>query len=150
MLSVTKLPIIVKGILNPYDALKAIECGVSGIVVSNHGARQLDGVPSTIDMLEPIVKVVKGRVPVFLDGGIRKGTDLFKALALGAKAVFVGRPILWGLSCEGQKGVERALEILRDELKETMILAGCKSLNDIDETYVYREKVIKLNLESKM
>lgn len=118
--------------------------------MSNHGARQLDGVPSTIDMIDPIVKAVKGKVPVFLDGGIRKGTDVFKALALGAKAVFVGRPILWGLSCEGQKGVERALEILRDELKETMILAGCKSLNDIDKSYIYQENIIKLSLESKL
>jgi (S)-2-hydroxy-acid oxidase len=95
LISITKLPIVVKGVLTPEDAEIAVEMGCAGIMVSNHGARQLDGVPATIDVLPEIVKSVRGRAEVYLDGGIRRGTDVFKALALG---VFVGRPVLWGLS----------------------------------------------------
>jgi (S)-2-hydroxy-acid oxidase len=97
--------------------------------VSNHGARQLDTVPPTIEVLEEVVEAVKGRkVEIFFDGGIRRGSDVLKALALGANAVFVGRPILWGLAVGGQKGVERVLSILNDELKQSMIYTGCMNI----------------------
>uniref|UniRef100_A0A8C6WXI6 (S)-2-hydroxy-acid oxidase n=1 Tax=Neogobius melanostomus TaxID=47308 RepID=A0A8C6WXI6_9GOBI len=96
----TQLPVILKGILTE-DARQAVDCGVDGILVSNHGARQLDGVPATLDVLSEVVQAVAGRCDVYLDGGVRKGTDVLKALALGAKAVFIGRPVLWGLACQG-------------------------------------------------
>uniref|UniRef100_A0A3B4YWE3 (S)-2-hydroxy-acid oxidase n=1 Tax=Stegastes partitus TaxID=144197 RepID=A0A3B4YWE3_9TELE len=95
----THLPVIVKGVLNGDDALQAVKYGVSGILVSNHGARQLDGVPATLDVLEEVVRAVQGCCDVYMDGGVRRGTDVLKALALGAKAVFIGRPVLWGLAC---------------------------------------------------
>lgn len=132
----THLPVILKGIMHPLDALKALEIGAAGIIVSNHGGRQLDDVPSTIEVLPDIVQVIRGKIPVILDGGVRKGTDIFKALALGAQAVMVGRPVLWGLACYGQKGVQRVLEILRNELRETMILAGCRRIGDIHGNFV--------------
>uniref|UniRef100_A0A3Q2CDN7 (S)-2-hydroxy-acid oxidase n=1 Tax=Cyprinodon variegatus TaxID=28743 RepID=A0A3Q2CDN7_CYPVA len=96
----TRLPVVVKGILNGQDAVQAVNYGVSGILVSNHGARQLDGVPATLDVLEEVVMAVGGRCDVYMDGGVRRGTDVLKALALGAKAVFIGRPVLWGLACQ--------------------------------------------------
>ncbi|KAG8174041.1 hypothetical protein JTE90_013218 [Oedothorax gibbosus] len=105
----TALPIVVKGILTAEDAVLAVEHGASGILVSNHGGRQLDGVPATLDALPEIVQAVKGRAEVYLDGGVRSGGDVFKALALGAKAVFFGRPLIWGLVHSGQDGVEKLL-----------------------------------------
>ncbi|ROI68674.1 Hydroxyacid oxidase 1 [Anabarilius grahami] len=118
----TSLPVVVKGVLTAEDAKEALKYGVDGILVSNHGARQLDGVPATIDALPEVVEAVEGKVEVFMDGGIRKGTDVLKALALGAKAVFVGRPVLWALACEGDKGVANVLQLLREELHLALAL----------------------------
>ena len=132
----TKLPVICKGIMCAEDATKALGYGVKGILVSNHGARQLDGVTSTIEALPEIVAAVQGQVDVYLDGGIRRGTDIFKALALGAKAVFIGRPVLYGLTYDGQAGVERVLEILQDEFVRAMRLAGCPAISDITANHI--------------
>ncbi|HEU4542219.1 MAG TPA: alpha-hydroxy-acid oxidizing protein [Jiangellaceae bacterium] len=125
------LPIVVKGILHPADADLAVRRGVDAIVVSNHGGRQLDTAPATIDQLPLIVEAVDGRVPVLLDGGVRRGTDVVKALALGAAAVAIGRPALWGLAAEGERGVVRVLEILRAELAHTLTLCGAASPRDL-------------------
>lgn len=143
---VTKLPILVKGIMSIEDSLLALEYGCSGIVVSNHGGRQLDGVPATIEVLPGITKAVNGRCPVFVDGGIRTGTDIFKCLALGAKMVFVGRPVLWGLACEGEQGVGNVLGILRDELELTMKLSGCSSLAEISSSMIIHENQLVAKL----
>ncbi|XP_038187740.1 hydroxyacid oxidase 1 isoform X2 [Arvicola amphibius] len=141
----TSLPIVVKGILRGDDAREAVKHGVDGILVSNHGARQLDGVPATIDALPEIVEAVEGKVEVFLDGGVRKGTDVLKALALGAKAVFVGRPIIWGLAFQGEKGVQDVLEILKEEFRLAMALSGCQNVKVIDKTL---KKLSSLNTEN--
>lgn len=130
--SISPLPIVVKGVLRGDDAVRAIEHGAKAIVVSNHGGRQLDGAISTIDALEEVVNAVDGRCEVLVDGGIRRGTDILKALALGAKAVLIGRPILFGLSVAGAEGVTHILEILRDELDLAMALSGCTCLADIE------------------
>ncbi|NXN76875.1 HAOX2 oxidase, partial [Himantopus himantopus] len=122
--SLTHLPIIIKGILTKEDAELAVRHGVQGIIVSNHGGRQLDGGPATIDALVEVVEAVQGRVEVYLDGGIRKGSDVLKALALGAKCVFIGRPALWGLAYKGEEGLQDVLRILRDEFRLSMALAG--------------------------
>ncbi|XP_077475154.1 2-Hydroxyacid oxidase 1 [Stigmatopora argus] len=134
----TRLPVIVKGVLTGEDASRAVRYGVDGILVSNHGARQLDGVPATLDVLEEVVEAVKGGCDVYLDGGVRRGTDVLKALALGAKAVFIGRPVLWGLSCQGEQGVTAVLQLLRDELTLAMALAGCRSLSEVSPSLVRR------------
>ena len=112
---ITSLKIVVKGIMHPADARLALSHGADAIIVSNHGGRQLDTVPATIDLLPPIADAVEGRVPVLMDGGIRRGTDVLKALALGANAVGIGRPVLWGLAVDGQAGVGHVLELLRSE-----------------------------------
>lgn len=143
---VTRLPILVKGILTPEDALLALEYGASGVVVSNHGGRQLDGVPATIDVLGGIVKAVNGRCPIFVDGGVRSGGDAFKCLALGAKMVFVGRPVLWGLACDGAEGVGKVLQLLRDELELTMKLSGCRNLQEITPAMVVHESKLLAKL----
>jgi len=135
--SITKLPILLKGIHSPKDAELALKYGVAGIIVSNHGARQLDTVPSTIEMLPDVVEAVKGRIPVFIDGGIRRGTDVLKALALGAKAVFIGRPVLWGLSCSGEQGVTHVLKILKEEFKLAMALCGCSTVANITRDLIF-------------
>ncbi|XP_038060331.1 hydroxyacid oxidase 1-like [Patiria miniata] len=128
----TSLPIVLKGILTAEDASEAVKRGVSAIWVSNHGGRQLDGAPATIDALPEVVNAVRGsNVEVYLDGGVRKGTDVLKALALGARAVFIGRPALWGLAYDGEAGVRKVLEILREELSRAMALTGCSSIADI-------------------
>ncbi|XP_025057971.1 hydroxyacid oxidase 1 isoform X2 [Alligator sinensis] len=132
----TSLPIVAKGILRADDAKEAVKHGVNGILVSNHGARQLDGVPATIDVLPEIVEAVVGKVEVFLDGGVRKGTDILKALALGAKAVFIGRPIIWGLVYQGEEGAKEVLQMLKEELHLAMALSGCRSVKEIDRTLV--------------
>lgn len=134
----TKLPIVLKGVVRGDDAARAVEHGAAGVVVSNHGARQLDGSPATIDALPGVVEAVAGRCPVLMDGGVRWGTDALKAIALGAAAVLVGRPILWGLAVGGQEGAERVLEVLRGELQAAMALAGCACVGDIDRDLVRR------------
>ncbi|GAB9474640.1 hypothetical protein Gpo141_00011760 [Globisporangium polare] len=136
--SITKLPVVVKGVLTGEDAKLAVDMGCDAILVSNHGARQLDGVSSTIEALPEIIAAVGGRAEVYMDGGVRRGTDVFKALALGARAVFVGRPVLWGLSHSGEDGVLSVLRILNEELKHAMLFAGTKSLANIGPEYVRR------------
>jgi len=126
--SLTRLPVLLKGIMTPEDAELAVNKGVDGIIVSNHGGRTLDHVPATIDVLPEVVAAVRGRVPVLMDGGIRRGSDVFKALALGAKAVLIGRPYGYALAAAGAPGVAHVLRILRAELEVTMALAGCKDL----------------------
>lgn len=123
--SITKLPLIVKGIVRADDARRAVEHGAAAIVVSNHGGRQLDDSPATIDVLARVVDAVAGRGEVLLDGGVRRGADVIKAIALGARAVLVGRPVLWGLAAGGREGVAVALAILRRELDLAMALCGC-------------------------
>jgi isopentenyl diphosphate isomerase/L-lactate dehydrogenase-like FMN-dependent dehydrogenase len=134
--SLTSLPIILKGILTAEDTVLALKHGVEGIIVSNHGGRQLDGVSASIEALPEVVAAVNGHCEIYLDGGIRRGTDILKALALGARAVLVGRPILWGLAAHGIEGVCRVLELLRSELELAMALAGCPTLASIDPTLV--------------
>ncbi|HET7638059.1 MAG TPA: alpha-hydroxy acid oxidase, partial [Ktedonobacteraceae bacterium] len=134
--TITSLPLLVKGILTAEDAHLAVERGVAGIIVSNHGGRQLDGAVTSIEALPEIVEAVAGRCEVYLDGGIRRGTDVLKALALGARAVLVGRPALWGLAANGAEGVRHVLQILRDELELDMALCGCTSLASINRSLV--------------
>jgi len=132
----TRLPILLKGILAADDALRALDAGIDGIIVSNHGGRTLDTLPATINVLPSIAQAVNGRIPLLLDGGIRRGTDIFKALALGAKAVLVGRPFIHGLAAAGAPGVAHVLHILRSELEMSMVLCGCKTLADIQPDHV--------------
>jgi isopentenyl diphosphate isomerase/L-lactate dehydrogenase-like FMN-dependent dehydrogenase len=134
--SITSLPILLKGILTAEDALLALEHGVAGIIVSNHGGRQLDGAVTSIEALPEIVTAVAGRCEVYLDGGIRRGTDILKALALGAHAVLIGRPALWGLAVNGADGVQQVLEILHTELEQAMKLSGCPTLASINPSLV--------------
>ncbi len=134
--SLTSLPIVLKGILTAEDAVLAVQHGVDGIIVSNHGGRQLDRVSPSIEALPEVVQAVDGACEVYLDGGIRRGTDILKALALGARAVLVGRPILWGLAVNGAEGVRHVLEILRAELELAMALAGRPTLDSIDRSLV--------------
>jgi 4-hydroxymandelate oxidase len=138
--SFAKVPVILKGILTPEDAVLAVRHGAHGIVVSNHGARNLDTLPATIDALPGVVQAVAGRVPVLMDGGIRRGTDVVKALALGAKAVLIGRPYLWGLSVGGADGVQNVLRILRSEFQSAMALCGHTSLAAIDRSVLWPDK----------
>jgi 4-hydroxymandelate oxidase len=123
--SVSSLPLVVKGILTAEDARLACEHGVDGVAVSNHGGRQLDGVPASLDVLPEVVEAVSGRCLVLLDGGIRRGTDVVTALALGARAVLVGRPLIWGLAADGEEGVRRVLELLGAEVELALRLLGC-------------------------
>lgn len=127
----TGLPVLVKGILTAEDTRLALDAGVDGIVVSNHGGRQLDGTLASVDALPEVVGAVGGRFPVLMDGGVRRGTDVLKAIALGAAAVLVGRPVAWGLAVDGEDGVHRVLEILREELGNAMVLTGCHTVADI-------------------
>jgi 4-hydroxymandelate oxidase len=140
--SLTSLPLIIKGILTAEDALLAVGHGVDGIVVSNHGGRQLDGASAAITVLPEIVDAVAGRVPVMMDGGIRSGADVFRALALGATTVFVGRPVLWGLAVGGAEGATAVLRMVRDELVECMVLAGRPSLAALDRSAVRSGHVV--------
>ena len=133
---VSPLPVVVKGLLAPADAELAVSHGAAAIIVSNHGGRQLDGVPAPITVLRDVVDVVDGRAEVLLDGGVRRGTDVLKALALGARAVLVGRPVLWGLTLGGETGAHEVLEHLRAETDLAMALAGCRTVADIDSTLV--------------
>jgi lactate 2-monooxygenase len=127
----TRLPILLKGILHPADALAAVEHGMDGIVVSNHGGRQVDGAIGTMDALAGVVEAVGGRVPVLLDSGVRSGADVFRALALGASAVGLGRPYVWGLAAGGEAGVHEVIRNLRADFDLTMGLAGCASVREI-------------------
>ncbi|MFM7364474.1 MAG: alpha-hydroxy acid oxidase [Cuspidothrix sp.] len=134
--SLSPLPLVLKGILRADDAIRAVEYGAQAIVVSNHGGRQLDGAIATLDALPEIIATLDGKAEVLLDGGIRRGTDILKALALGAKAVLLGRPVLWGLAVAGQIGVSHIISLLEDELKLAMTLSGCPTLQDIDSSLV--------------
>ena len=137
--SISPLPVIVKGLLAPWDASLAVEHGAAAVIVSNHGGRQLDGVPAPITVLPRIVDAVAGRIEVLLDGGVRRGTDVLKAISLGARAVLVGRPVLWGLTLDGEAGVTSVLEHLRAEIDLAMALAGCPTINDVDAALVVSE-----------
>lgn len=134
--SLSSLPLVIKGILRADDAVRAVECGAKAIIVSNHGGRQLDGAIASLDALAEIVAAVDGKAEVLVDGGIRRGTDILKALALGAKAVLIGRPILWGLAVSGQAGVSHVISLLQQELSVAMALCGCTQLQDIDSSLV--------------
>jgi isopentenyl diphosphate isomerase/L-lactate dehydrogenase-like FMN-dependent dehydrogenase len=136
--SVSSLPLLVKGILTEEDARLACEHGVDGVIVSNHGGRQLDGAPASLDALPEVVEAVGGRCLVLMDGGIRRGTDVVTALALGAQAVMVGRPALWGLAVDGEKGVRRVLELLRAEVELALRLLGCATPSAVTRAHVGR------------
>ncbi|WP_327580683.1 alpha-hydroxy-acid oxidizing protein [Nonomuraea sp. NBC_00507] len=127
----TSLPIVLKGITHPADARLALDHHASAIMVSNHGGRQLDTAPATIDLLPGVVAAVGGAMPVLLDGGVRRGTDVLKALALGAAAVAVGRPVIWGLAADGQRGVSRVLGLLRAEIEHALVLCGRASIHEL-------------------
>jgi isopentenyl diphosphate isomerase/L-lactate dehydrogenase-like FMN-dependent dehydrogenase len=137
--SLTSLPILVKGVLTAEDALLSVEHGVDGIIVSNHGGRQLDGVLASLEALPEVVEAVDDRCEVYLDGGVRRGTDVIKALALGAHAIFIGRPVLWGLAVDGATGVRDVFELLRTELEFAMMLSGRPTLASIDRSLVHRD-----------
>jgi 4-hydroxymandelate oxidase len=130
------VPVVPKGVVTAADARMALEAGAAGVVVSNHGGRQLDGDPATLDVLAEVVQEVAGAGQVLMDGGIRSGTDVVKAVALGANAVLVGRAVLWALAAGGQSGVERMLTLLRDEVADTLRQLGVPHLTDIDDRVV--------------
>lgn len=134
----TRLPLLLKGVVHPDDAEKALGIGVDGIIVSNHGGRALDTLPSSLDALERLVPVVRGRVPVLVDGGIRRGTDILKCLALGARAILVGQPVMHALAVGGAPAVAHMLTILRGELEVAMALTGCRTVGDIDRRVIWR------------
>lgn len=134
--SKTSLPVVIKGIGCKEDALHAVQYGADGIVVSNHGGRQLDTCRATIDVLPEVADAVSGKIEILLDGGIRRGTDILKAIALGAKTVLVGRPVLWGLAEDGENGVSSVLNILRNELDLAMALCGCDSVSRISKEFI--------------
>ncbi|HWC82835.1 MAG TPA: alpha-hydroxy acid oxidase [Pseudonocardiaceae bacterium] len=134
----TRLPLILKGILAAPDAVRAVELGADAVVVSNHGGRQLDGAVPTIEVVEEICRAVAGRCPVLVDGGIRSGVDVLKALALGATAVLVGRPLMWGLAVDGADGAQQVLDLLGAELRDALGLAGCDSVEAAAQLRVIR------------
>jgi 4-hydroxymandelate oxidase len=134
--TITDLPLIAKGIMLPEDARRAAEAGVDAIYVSNHGGRECDGLPATIDVLAEIVDAVASSCEVYLDGGIRRGSDVVKALALGAQAVLIGRPFWWGLAVGGEDGVAHVLELLRFEIEEVLAGIGCTDVRDLDRRYL--------------
>ena len=136
----TKLPILLKGILHPDDARQAVDTGMDGVIVSNHGGRQVDGAIATLDALPPIVKAVDGRIPVLMDSGVRGGADVFKALALGARAVCIGRPYVYGLALAGAEGVAEVVRNLLADFELTMGLAGCRSLAEITPESLVRAR----------
>lgn len=135
--SQTNLPVILKGIMDPDEADQAIRAGISAVFVSNHGGRNLDTVPATIDVLPEIAEIVAGRVPILIDGGIRRGTDVLKALALGATATLIGRPYMYGLTVAGSRGVTQVINILRNELEMAIVLTGRPTIASIDPTVVW-------------
>jgi 4-hydroxymandelate oxidase len=135
--SIAKVPVLLKGVMNPDDALHAANSGVDGLIVSNHGARNLDTLPSTAEALPRIAEKIQGKIPLLVDGGIRRGTDVLKALALGASAVLVGRPYLYALAAAGAVGVARVLEILKTELEMAMALTGRTAIKQIDRSVLW-------------
>jgi 4-hydroxymandelate oxidase len=135
-----KVPVLLKGIMDPEDARRAASSGVAGIIVSNHGARNLDTVPATITVLPRVADAVGGRIPIIMDGGIRRGTDVLKALALGATAVGIGRPQLYGLAVDGSAGVKRVVEILRTELEMAMALTGRTTVKAVDRKVLCQQR----------
>jgi 4-hydroxymandelate oxidase len=145
--SVTQLPLILKGVTHPEDARLAVAHGIRALIVSNHGGRQLDTMAPSLALLPGVGRAVKGDVPIIFDGGIRRGTDVLKALALGSDAVGVGRPVLWGLAAAGQDGVAAVLQLLRAELLEALLLCGCGSLKALDEGFLF-ESVPKRGRDS--
>jgi isopentenyl diphosphate isomerase/L-lactate dehydrogenase-like FMN-dependent dehydrogenase len=134
----SRLPVVLKGIVTAEDAELAVDHGAAAVIVSNHGGRQLDGGPATLDALPEVVDAIAGRVEVYLDGGIRRGTDVAKALALGARAVLAGRAPMFGLATAGENGVRHVLEILRDELALALCLLGCTSPSELTRAHVQR------------
>lgn len=138
----SRLPIILKGIMNPLDVAPALDLEVSGIIVSNHGGRQLDTTESTIRILPEMARAVSNRIPLLLDGGIRRGTDVLKAIALGADGVLLGRPVLWALAVDGQKGIIQAVSLLAEELRIAMQIVGCCSMDELrkNSTYILRSR----------
>lgn len=132
------LPVVLKGILSPEDARLACEHGAAAIVVSNHGGRQLDGVPATVDVLPEIVDAVDGRIEVLVDGGIRRGADVVKSIALGARAVLAGRAVLWGLAAAGEQGARHVLDLLHAEIELAMQLCGCRMPSELTRAHVSR------------
>jgi L-lactate dehydrogenase (cytochrome) len=131
-----KGPIVVKGVLTADDGRRAVDEGAAAIVVSNHGGRQLDCVSATLRVLPEVVAAVNGRIEVLMDGGVRRGTDIVKALCLGARAVLCGRAYAYGLAAAGETGVTRAIEILREDVKRTLVLLGCPNVAALDPSYV--------------
>ena len=138
MKGVTDLPIVAKGIMTGEDVEQCAELGADAVIVSNHGGRHLDNTLATIEVLSEAVAAAKGKVEVLLDGGIRRGADVVKAIALGAKAVFIGRPLFWGLAVDGEQGVIRVLDILREEIEITMAKCGRPDIASIDSTVVVK------------
>jgi isopentenyl diphosphate isomerase/L-lactate dehydrogenase-like FMN-dependent dehydrogenase len=135
---ITDRPLIIKGVLRPDDARKAVSLGLDGIVVSNHGGRRLDGMPSSLEMLPEIVEAVQGRAEIYLDSGVRRGTDVLVALALGAKAVLIGRPYAWALAAGGEAGVRQVLQLFREEFTLAMTATGCRTVQEIGPGLVRR------------
>ncbi|HEY7161532.1 MAG TPA: alpha-hydroxy acid oxidase [Acidobacteriota bacterium] len=135
----TKMKIVIKGIVTQEDATLCLQNGADAIIVSNHGGRQEESNRGTLECLPEIVEAAEGKIPILIDGGFRRGTDIFKALAMGAKAICIGRPYVWGLGAFGQQGVEKVLEILRGELVRIMQLAGTSAISKITETYITRK-----------
>ena len=134
--SITKMPVLIKGIVRGDDAIQAVEHGVAGIIVSNHGGRQLDTAIASIRALPEVAEAVAGRAELLVDGGVRRGTDVIKALALGARAVLLGRPVVWGLAAGGENGARRVLDLLRAEIDLAMALCGCPTIDDISRDLV--------------
>ncbi|MEX0991659.1 MAG: alpha-hydroxy acid oxidase [Actinomycetota bacterium] len=134
--SISDVPVVLKGILTAEDARLATDHGIEAIVVSNHGGRQLDGSPATISVLPEVIEAVDGRCEVYLDGGVRRGSDVLKAIALGARAVMIGRPVLWGLAADGERGVGMVLDMLRHEFDIAMAIAGCRDIGSITRDLV--------------
>ncbi len=137
MLADTKLPWAIKGVLHPEDATIAASLGAKAIFISNHGGRQLDGVPTALEVLPLFAKVLKGQTEIFVDGGIRRGTDIIKAILLGANGVLIGKPLVWALAVGGQAGIIRMMQILEEELRLGMCLLGCSSLENLDDRYLF-------------
>ena len=134
----SSLPVLVKGVMTAEDAVLAADRGAAGVIVSNHGGRQLDGVAATVDAVGEVAEAVGDRVEVLMDGGVRRGTDVVTALALGARAVLIGRPAVWGLAVAGEEGAGRVLELLRDEVELALALCGCPAPEAVSRAHVQR------------
>jgi 4-hydroxymandelate oxidase len=147
--SLTSLPVVLKGILHPSDAARAFELGASGVIVSNHGGRQLDAAVASLDALPAVVDAVAGRGDVLLDGGVRRGTDVLKALALGARAVLLGRPIHWGLAIGGEAGVSHIFDLMRAELSRDLILCGLAGPGEVDRSLIVPAGPVSLSASTR-